>query len=165
MPTLVSPGVSVSVIDESMYASAGQGTVPLVVVATAQDKTDPSTGNTAVGTTSANVGKPFLVTSQRELVTTFGEPSFKSLQGTMLHGDERNEYGLLSTYSYLGISNRAYVVRADVDLDELEGSSNAPKITSGQWNILVRHNKHRLGSVYSKYIIKFMGQDDTSNTS
>ena len=128
MPTLVSPGVSVSVIDESMYASAGQGTVPLVVVATAQDKTDPSTGNTAVGTTSANVGKPFLVTSQRELVTTFGEPSFKSLQGTMLHGDERNEYGLLSTYSYLGISNRAYVVRADVDLDELEGSSNAPKL-------------------------------------
>jgi len=128
MPTLVSPGVSVSVIDESMYASAGQGTVPLVVVATAQDKTDPSTGNTAVGTTSANVGKPFLVTSQRELVTTFGEPSFKSLQGTMLHGDERNEYGLLSTYSYLGISNRAYVVRADVDLDELEGSSSAPKL-------------------------------------
>ena len=60
MPTLVSPGVSVSVIDESMYASAGQGTVPLVVVATAQDKTDPSTGNTAVGTTSANAGVPFL---------------------------------------------------------------------------------------------------------
>jgi hypothetical protein len=60
MPTLVSPGVSVSVIDESMYASAGQGTVPLVVVATAQDKTDPSTGNTAVGTTSANVGKQLL---------------------------------------------------------------------------------------------------------
>jgi hypothetical protein len=128
MPTLVSPGVSVSVIDESMYASAGQGTVPLVVVATAQDKTDPSTGNTAVGTTSANVGKPCLVTSQRELVTTFGEPSFKSLQGTMLQGDERNEYGLLSTYSYLGISNRAYVIRADVDLDQLEGSSTAPKL-------------------------------------
>ena len=116
MPTLVSPGVSVSVVDESMYAPAGQGTVPLVVIATAQDKTDPSTGATAVGTTSANAGKPFLVTSQRELVTTFGEPSFKSIQGTQIHGDERNEYGLLSTYSYLGISNRAYVVRADVDL-------------------------------------------------
>ena len=128
MPTLVSPGVSVSVIDESMYASAGQGTVPLVVVATAQDKTDPSTGNTAVGTTSANAGVPFLITSQRELVTTFGEPSFKSLQGTMLHGDERNEYGLLSTYSYLGISNRSYVVRANIDLDQLEGSTNAPKL-------------------------------------
>jgi len=128
MPTLVSPGVSVSVVDESMYAPAGQGTVPLVVIATAQDKTDPSTGATAIGTTSANAGKPFLVTSQRELVTTFGEPSFKSLQGTQIHGDERNEYGLLSTYSFLGISNRAYVVRADVDLDQLEAQSTAPKL-------------------------------------
>lgn len=128
MPTLVSPGVSVSVVDESMYAPAGQGTVPLVVIASAQDKTDPSTGNTAVGTTSANAAKPFLVTSQRELVTTFGEPSFKSLQGTQIHGDERNEYGLLSTYSYLGISNRAYVIRADVDLDELEAQSTVPQL-------------------------------------
>ena len=41
MPTLVSPGVSVSVTDESMYAPAGQGTVPLVVVATSENKTDP----------------------------------------------------------------------------------------------------------------------------
>ena len=128
MPTLVSPGVSVSVVDESMYAPAGQGTVPLVVIASAQDKTDPSTGNTAIGTTSANAAKPFLVTSQRELVTTFGEPSFKSLQGTQIHGDERNEYGLLSTYSYLGISNRAYVIRADIDLDELEAQSTVPQL-------------------------------------
>jgi hypothetical protein len=128
MPTLTSPGVSVSVIDESMYAPAGQGTVPLVILATKQDKTDPSTSNVAVGTTSANAGKPYLITSQRELVTTFGEPSFQSLSGTQIHGDERNEYGLLSTYSYLGISNRAYVVRADVDLDELKASSSAPKI-------------------------------------
>ena len=128
MPTLVSPGVSVSVSDESMYAPAGQGTVPLVVVATSENKTDPSTSNIAVGTTSANAGKPYLITSQRELVTTFGEPKFHSLAGVQLNGDERNEYGLLSTYSYLGISNRAYVVRANVDLAELEGTSTAPKL-------------------------------------
>ena len=128
MPTLVSPGVSVSVTDESMYAPAGQGTVPLVVVATASNKTDPSTSNTAIGTTTANAGKPYLITSQRELVTTFGEPKFQSLAGVQLNGDERNEYGLLSTYSYLGISNRAYVVRANVDLAELEGTSTAPKL-------------------------------------
>ncbi len=128
MPTLVSPGVSVSVTDESMYAPAGQGTVPLVVVATAENKTDPSTSSIAIGTTSANAGKPYLVTSQRELVTTFGEPTFQSLAGVQLNGDERNEYGLLSTYSYLGISNRAYVVRANVDLAELEGTSTAPKL-------------------------------------
>ena len=56
MPTLVSPGVSVSVTDESMYAPAGQGTVPLVVVATAENKPEQSTSNIAVGSTSANEG-------------------------------------------------------------------------------------------------------------
>ena len=59
MPTLVSPGVSVSVSDESMYAPAGQGTVPLVIVATSENKTDPSTSNIAIGTTLANAGKPY----------------------------------------------------------------------------------------------------------
>jgi Trk K+ transport system NAD-binding subunit len=38
MAELVSPGVSISVSDESFYASAGAGTVPLIVIATAQDK-------------------------------------------------------------------------------------------------------------------------------
>jgi hypothetical protein len=153
MPTLVSPGVSVSVTDESMYAPAGQGTVPLVVVATAENKTDPSTSNIAIGTTSANAGKPYLVTSQRELVTTFGEPKFQSLAGVQLNGDERNEYGLLSTYSYLGISNRAYVVRANVNLAELEGTSSAPKLapangtywldtTNTDWGIFTANATH-----------------------
>ena len=40
MATLVSPGVSVMVVDESQYAAATQGTLPLVVVATAANKTD-----------------------------------------------------------------------------------------------------------------------------
>jgi len=56
MPDLVSPGIAVSVTDESFYAGAGTGTIPLFVVATAENKTDPSTtGSTAIGTTSANV--------------------------------------------------------------------------------------------------------------
>ena len=38
MATLVSPGVSVSVSDESFYSPAGAGSVPLIVIATAQDK-------------------------------------------------------------------------------------------------------------------------------
>lgn len=127
MPDLVSPGVSVTVTDESFYAGAAQGTVPLFVVASAQDKADPSsTGSTAVGTTSANVGKAYLIGSQRELLSTFGTPTFYSAGSTMLPGDERNEYGLLAAYSYLGISNRAYVVRADIDLAELTGSTNVP---------------------------------------
>ena len=38
MATLISPGVSISVSDESFYAAAGAGSVPLIVIATAQDK-------------------------------------------------------------------------------------------------------------------------------
>jgi len=127
MPDLVSPGVAVTVTDESFYAGAAQGTVPLFVVASASNKADPSsTGSTAVGTTSANVGKAYLIGSQRELLSTFGTPNFYSAGSTMLPGDERNEYGLLAAYSYLGISNRAYVVRADVNLAELTGSATVP---------------------------------------
>ena len=127
MPDLVSPGISVSVTDESFYAGAGTGTIPLFVVATAENKTDPSSTNaTAIGTTSANVGKAYLIGSQRELISTFGTPNFYSAGATMLPGDERNEYGLLAAYSYLGIANRAYVVRAGVDLAELTGSTSVP---------------------------------------
>ena len=42
MATLVSPGVEVTITDESAYASPGTGTIPLVVVATTQDKEDPT---------------------------------------------------------------------------------------------------------------------------
>ena len=41
MATLVSPGVSVTLSNESFYATAGGGTVPLVVIATAQNKFQP----------------------------------------------------------------------------------------------------------------------------
>jgi len=39
---LVSPGVQVSVIDESFYTPAEPGTVPMIFVASAQDKTNSS---------------------------------------------------------------------------------------------------------------------------
>ena len=37
-----------------------------------------------------------------------------------------NEYGLQAAYSFLGIANRAFVLRANVDLTELVGSASAP---------------------------------------
>ena len=124
---LVSPGIEVSIIDESQYASTAVGTVPMLIVATAQDKLDPTTGNTALGTTAANAEKTYLIGSQRELVSTFGEPAFyQNSTGTALHGYEINEYGLMAAYSLLGVSNRAYIVRADIDLAELEGSAGRP---------------------------------------
>ena len=124
---IVSPGVQVSVIDESFYTPAEPGTVPMIFVATAQDKTSSTGTGTASGTTAANAGKVFLMTSQRELAETFGDPVFKTdTSNNPIHGGETNEFGLQAAYSYLGVANRAYVVRADVDLGQLEASANAP---------------------------------------
>ena len=124
---IVSPGVQVSVIDESFYTPAEPGTVPMIFVATAQDKTSSTGTGTASGTTAANAGKVFLMTSQRELAETFGDPAFKTdTSNNPIHGGETNEFGLQAAYSYLGVANRAYVVRADVDLGQLEATATAP---------------------------------------
>ena len=126
MAELVSPGVSISVTDESFYASAGAGTVPLLIIASAQDKTGPDGTSTAAFTTKANAGKLKLITSQRELLQQFGNPSFYKSGSTQLNGYDLNEYGLLAAHSFLGLANRAYVLRADIDLGELAASSKAP---------------------------------------
>ena len=47
---LISPGVEVTVVDESFYVPGIPGAVPLVVVATAQDKTSGTGTGTASGT-------------------------------------------------------------------------------------------------------------------
>jgi hypothetical protein len=124
---LQSPGVEVTVIDESFYTPAEPGTTPLIVVATAQDKANAAGSGTAAGTTKANAGVAFRLTSQRDLVDLFGVPFFEqTASGSPVHGGERNEYGLLAAYSLLGVSNNAFVVRADVNLSELEGTTAAP---------------------------------------
>ena len=125
---LVSPGVQVTVIDESFYTPAEPGTVPMIFVTSAQDKANSSGTGTAQGTLAANAGKPYLVTSQRELSDLFGDPIFYTdSNSNPIHAGELNEYGLQAAYSYLGVSNRAYVVRADVDLAELQASANPPE--------------------------------------
>ena len=133
---LQSPGVQVTVIDESFYTPAEPGTTPLIVVATAQDKTNGAGTGTASATTKANAGKAFKLTSQRDLVDLFGVPFFEqTASSTPIHGSERNEYGLLAAYSLLGVSNAAFIVRADIDLDQLEEQADAPGAnpTNGQW--------------------------------
>ena len=64
---LVSPGVEVQVIDESFYTPAAAGTVPMIFVATAENKSNGSGSGVAAGTLAANAGKPYLITSQREV--------------------------------------------------------------------------------------------------
>jgi hypothetical protein len=127
MAQLSSPGVSVTVIDESFYTPAAPGTVPLIVVASAENKQNGAGTGTAPGTLAANAGKIYLLTSQKDLADTFGVPKFYTdSNNNPIHAGEQNEYGLEAAYSFLGVSNRAYVVRADLDLDQLTGRAEAP---------------------------------------
>ncbi len=124
---LVSPGVEVTVIDESNYIPAATNSVPYFLIATAQNKLSGTGTGVAAGTLAANAGQVYLITSQRDLSATFGNPFFyKTSAGTPINGYELNEYGLLAAYSALGISNRAYVQRADVDLAALTASLTRP---------------------------------------
>ena len=124
---LVSPGVQVTVIDETNYIPAATNSVPYMLIATAQNKVSGSGVGVAAGTLAANANKVYLVTSQRDLSATFGNPFFyKTTAGTPINGYELNEYGLLAAYSALGITNRAYVQRVDIDLSELTASLVRP---------------------------------------
>jgi len=125
--TLVSPGVEVTIIDQSQYLPAPLGTIPFVLLATAANKADPTSTSVAVGTTAANANKLFQITSQRDLVTLYGNPFFYTTSnGTPIQGYELNEYGLLAAYSALGASNRIYCLRADIDLASLVGQTGRP---------------------------------------
>ena len=136
MATLVSPGVSVTVTDESVYASAGTGTIPLIMIATAANKLAPgSTTAYAPGTLAANADKLYLISSQRDLLQTFGVPTFYNIAGTPDYGNQLNELGLFTAYQYLGIANTAYVLRADIDLHQMIPSTTEPSgtPTTGQF--------------------------------
>lgn len=128
MAQLNSPGVAVTVIDESFYTPAAPSTVPLIIVATQENKTNGANTGIAPGTLKANAGLAYLITSQRDLAETFGIPVFKTdANNNPIHAGEQNEYGLQAAYSYLGVSNRAYIVRADIDLGALNPKADAPK--------------------------------------
>ena len=124
---LTSPGVQVTITDESQYLPAATGSVPLVLLATAQNKANASGTGVAVATTAANANKLYQVTSQRDLVNLYGTPFFyTTTNGTPIQGYELNEYGLLAAYSLLGVTNRCYVLRCDIDLASLVGQTGRP---------------------------------------
>jgi hypothetical protein len=124
---LVSPGVEVSIIDESQYLPAPTNSIPFILLATAENKADPTSTGVAQATTAANAGKLYRVTSQRDLVTLYGNPFFYSTSnGTPIQGYELNEYGLLAAYSALGSTNTIYALRADIDLASLVGQTGRP---------------------------------------
>lgn len=153
MATLVSPGVSISLIDQTINIGAGPGTVPLVFVATQSNKVDPTGQNViAPGTIPANAGKVWSITSQSELVSTFGDPTFYSVSGTSINGYPLNEYGLLATYSYLGLSNLAIVVRADIDLAQLEATPVTPSSPAAAGTLWLNEGALPAGSAYGLFV-------------
>lgn len=165
MATLVSPGVDVSIINEAFYGSAGAGTVPLVVFATASSKTAVGGTGIAPGTVTSQAGSLFLATSQREAALRFGAPKFYSVGGTPLHGHELNEYGLHAYYSFLGINNRAYGLRANVDLAALEAAATAPAgapmsgthwfdLVDTKWGLFQSNASTVAGSAWDARVVK-----------
>jgi hypothetical protein len=124
---LTSPGVEVTIIDESQYIPAATNSVPYILLATAQNKVSGAGVGVAAGTLAVNANRTYLMTSQRDLLATFGVPFFyKTTAGTPINGYELNEYGLLAAWSALGVSNRCYIQRADIDLAELAASLTRP---------------------------------------
>ena len=124
---LTSPGVEVTIIDESQYIPAATNSVPYVLLATASNKISGAGVGIAAGTLAVNANRTYLITSQRDLSATYGVPFFyKTTAGTPINGYELNEYGLLAAYSALGVSNRCYVQRVDIDLAELTATLVRP---------------------------------------
>ncbi len=117
MANLISPGVSVTVTDESMYVPTQATTIPLFFVATSDHKTRADGITAAAGTYESNVIRT--VTSLKQSVELFGVPRFLTdSSGNPLHGDARNEYGLFALNQYLGVGNMAYVIRANINLND-----------------------------------------------
>ena len=114
---LVSPGVSVTVTDESFFIPVAAPTVPLLFVATADEKLRADNTTDAEGTFEHSVVRT--ITSLRQSTEVYGIPKFlEDNNGNQHHGDARNEYGLFALNQFLGIGNRAYVVRANVNLND-----------------------------------------------
>ena len=172
---LLSPGVEVTVIDESQYISSAVNTVPYFLIATAQNKVSGTGVGVAAGTTAATANRTYLITSQRQLTATFGVPFFyNTTSGTPINGYELNEYGLLAAYSSLGVSNRAYVQRVDIDLTQLTASLTRPTGTpnngdywlntaSSTWGIQEWNSDTNIFTVKTPIVITDTGDVNGSN--
>jgi len=118
MATLVSAGVSVTVTDESFFIPVSAPTVPLFFIATQDEKLQSDGLTPASGTFEHGVIRT--VTSLQQSTELYGIPSFleDAGSGAPHHGDARNEYGVFALNQYLGLGNKAYVIRANVNLND-----------------------------------------------
>lgn len=148
MANLVSPGVSVTIVDESFFIPAAARTVPLLFIATADEKTQPDGVTAAAGTYEHNVIRT--VTSLRQSTELYGIPRFlQDDSGRPLHGDARNEYGLFALNQYLGIGNLAYVIRANVNLND-----DLNDIRS-MWDSKMQESSYVLENITNEYLNEY----------
>jgi hypothetical protein len=157
MATLVSPGTSVSVTDESMFIPASASTVPLLFVATGSEKLQTD-GTAAAGTYEHDIVRT--VTSITQSMRLYGVPSFlRDANSNPHHGDCRNEYGLLALNQFLGIGNKAYVVRANVNLNDDRDSILA------MWDAKIRKSTAPVGAAYALegLVTSFLAEYNTEN--
>lgn len=128
MPTLISAGVSVTVTDESFFIPASAPTVPLFFIASRANKFQPNGISVAAGTNEHSIIRT--VTSLGQSTQLYGIPTFlKDYTGAECHGDARNEYGLFALNQFLGVGNRAFVIRANIDLRDEPVANLAAAIT------------------------------------
>lgn len=154
MATLVSPGVSVTVTDESFFIPAAAPTVPLIFVTSADRKFQPDGVSPAEGTYESEVVRT--VTSLTQSLELYGVPNFIADEGNVSptgsgqnHGDARNEYGLFALNQYLGVGSRAYVIRADVNVDDDISSIQA------YWDELILESEVVLENLIQNFIDEF----------
>jgi hypothetical protein len=170
MSNLVSPGVDVRVINEALTSGVGPGTVPLIFIATGTNKRTES-GSIAEGTLEENAGKLELITSQRELLQKYGIPFFRENDGTVVQGDETNEVGLMGAYSYLGLANRAYVLRANLNMTQLLPTETKPSgrptngsywfdFTKTEFGIFIANGNEIPGLAWNRVTPKFPSAAD-----
>ena len=117
MASLISPGVQVTITDESFFIPVSASTVPLFFIATEDEKTQTDGITPAAGTFEYDVIRT--ITSRKQSLDLYGLPNFlEDTSGNQFHGDARNEYGLFALNNYLGVGDRAFVVRANVNLND-----------------------------------------------
>lgn len=125
---LNSPGVEVSLINNTAYPQVEAGTTPLIILATAENKVNPSGTGTAIATAKVNAGKLVLSTNRQELSELYGDAIFTvDSNGNPIHASETSEYGLQAAYSYAGVAGGVYTLRADIDLNSLKPTAIKPE--------------------------------------
>lgn len=148
MANLISPNVSVSIIDESFYVAGRQSTLPLIFIATEDEKVQVDGVTPALGTYESGVLR--VVTSIKQALELYGVPKYHySVDGTPHHGDVRNEYGLDALLKFLEVGNRAYVVRANVNLNDDYADIKA------MWTRKVADAAELLNEMVEDYIVSY----------